>query len=488
MPSYDHLIPTTDGAAALLIDGDLVAGPRRGVVTDPATGETVATQVLADPEHVDAAVASAARAGQTWARLAGRARGAVLLRWAALLRENKEALAALATAEMGKPLAESRGEVDRAAAEIEFCAGEAPRMTGQTIPGDVPDALVVTERTPLGVIAAITPWNFPIVAPVRKIAPALASGNAVVLKPAQETPLSGLAVVRLLEAAGATAGLVAVVSGEGSVTGQALVEHADIAAISFTGSTAVGRRIAATAGENLKPVQLELGGKNPAYVHSAADVDAVADEIVSAAMQCTGQRCTAISRVLVEEDLADELVAALAARFEALPVGSGLDPQTKVGPLVSPRQRDSVAQYVRRGIEEGAVRVTPDRPVPEGPYLAPVLLDHVRPGMSVAQEEIFGPVLSVLRVRGVDEAIEYANDTAYGLAASVFTADLDIALRFMRAVDTGMVHVNHGTASEPHVPFGGVRGSGMGAYSIGETAREFYTRIKVAYLRPGPGR
>lgn len=489
MSTYADLIPMIDGAAGLLIGGETVAGPRRGNVTNPATGKIVAAQVLADPEHVNRAVSSAAASGEEWSRIPGRTRGSVLLRWAALLREHREALAQLATAEMGKPLAESRGEVERAASEIEFCAGEAPRMTGQTIPGDHTDALVITERAPLGVVAAITPWNFPLVAPVRKIAPALASGDTVVVKPAQETPLSALAVVHLLDQAGLASGAVAVLSGEGSVVGQALIEHEGVAGISFTGSTSVGRRIAETAGRKLTPVQLELGGKNPAYVDSTVDIETTADEIVSAAMQCTGQRCTSISRVIVEEEIADELVTALSDRLEALPVGVGTDPKTKVGPLVSSAHCESVAEYIRRGLNEGATRVTSERPVPEyGPYLAPVLFDHVRSKMSVAQDEIFGPVLSVLRVRGVEEAIEVANDTAYGLAASVFSTDINVALRFLRGVDAGMVHVNHGTSSEPHAPFGGVRSSGMGAFSIGDTAREFYTRIRVGYLRPGADR
>lgn len=489
MSTYIDLIPTIDGAAGLFIGGDAVAGPHRRNIMNPATGKVVASQVLADPEHVDRAVSSATAAGLKWSRTPGRSRGAVLLRWAQLLRENCEPLAELATAEMGKPLAESRGEAERAASEIEFCAGEAPRMTGQTIPGDHPEALVVTERVPIGVVAAITPWNFPIVAPVRKIAPALAAGDTVVVKPSQDAPLSALAVVRLLEQASILPGTVAVISGSGSVVGQALIEHDGVAGISFTGSTSVGRDIAQSAGRRLKPVQLELGGKNAAYVHSTDDIRSVANEIVSAAMQCTGQRCTAMSRVIAEEHVADELVTEIATQLEALPIGAGTDPDNKIGPLVSERHRDSVAECIRRGVEEGATRVTSERPVPEdGPYLAPVLFDHVRPEMSVAQEEIFGPVITVLRVQGVEEAIEVANNSAYGLAASIFSTDIDVALRFLRGMDTGMVHINHGTSSEPHVPFGGTRDSGMGAFSIGDSAREFFTRIRVGYLRPAVAR
>ncbi|GGE79078.1 aldehyde dehydrogenase family protein [Nesterenkonia cremea] len=487
--SYLDLIPTLGDTAAMLIGGQPTTAEEYADVMDPATGKILLAQPLAGIAEVSRAVDAAAEAGPSWARTPARARSTILLRWAELLRENRESLAHLATAEMGKPLHESRGEVDRAAAEIEFTAGEAPRMTGQTIPGDHPDALVITERVPLGVIAAITPWNFPIVAPVRKVAPALAAGDTVVVKPAQESPLSTLAIVALLQQAGVAPGTVNVVTGKGSMAGGALVEHPGVAGVSFTGSTSVGRSIAEVAGRNLTSVQLELGGKNPAYVHSAHDLGTVADEIVSAAIQCTGQRCTAISRVLVEEEIADELVDGLASRFNALRVGPGTDPETTVGPMTSNHQRDTVAEYLRQGLAEGAQQVTTDRPVPEsGPYHAPVLLDEVRPEMTVAQEEIFGPVLSVLRVRGVEEAVSITNNTAYGLAASVFSTDMDVAMRFLREARTGMVHVNHGTASEPHVPFGGVGGSGLGPFSIGDTARDFYTRVKVGYLRPAVGR
>ncbi|OZM76895.1 aldehyde dehydrogenase [Pseudonocardia sp. MH-G8] len=488
MTDFLQLIPSAEGAPALLIGGEAVPATEYEDVTDPATGAVVAAQPLAGNAEVDRAVRAAGAAATTWAGLPGRRRGAVLLRWAQLLRENSEALARLATAEMGKPLGESRGEVERAASEIEYAAGEAARMTGQTIPGDLPEALVVTERIPLGIIAAITPWNFPIVSPVRKIAPALAAGDTVVVKPAEEAPFSALAVVGLLEEAGCIPGAVNVVCGAGPMVGAALVEHPGVDGISFTGSTSVGRRIAETAARRLAPVQLELGGKNAAYVHSAVDLGRVADEIVAAAMQCTGQRCTAISRVVVENDLADELVAALAARVDALTVGPGTDPGTNVGPLVSMRQQHTVVDHVQRGLAGGAIRASAERPVPpDGPYVAPVVLDHVTPDMAVATEEIFGPVLSVLRVEGLDEAIAVVNGTEYGLAASVFSTDMDVALRFMRGVGSGMVHVNHGTASEPHVPFGGVAGSGMGAFSIGDTAKEFFTRLRVGYLRaPAP--
>lgn len=484
MSTHDFLdlVPSIDDSPGLFIGGTAVPAEEYENVMNPATGMAVGVQPLAGKVEVNRAVEAAAVAEVS--TMSARRRGAVLLRWAQMLQEHRESLAQLATSEMGKPLTESRGEVDRACAEIEYAAGEAPRMTGETIPGDHPESLVITERVPLGVIAAITPWNFPIVAPVRKVAPAFAAGNSVVLKPAKETPLTALAIMALLGEAGCPPGGINVVSGYGSVAGSALAAHAQVDGISFTGSTSRGRGLAERAGRDLKPVQLELGGKNAAYVHSAGDLGKVADEIVSAAMQCTGQRCTAISRVIVEEEVADELVAELVARVKVLPVGPGTDADTKIGPLVSTQHLESVADYVRRGLAAGAQQVTADRPVPDdGPYMAPVIFDHVRPDMDIAREEIFGPVLAVLRTNGVDEAVALTNATEYGLASSVFTTEMGVALRFLRGVDAGMIHVNHGTASEPHVPFGGVNGSGMGAFSIGDTAKDFYTRTKVGYLR-----
>jgi alpha-ketoglutaric semialdehyde dehydrogenase len=306
----------------------------------------------------------------------------------------------------------------------------------------------------------------------------------VVLKPAEETPFTSLALGMLLQEAGLPPGVVNVVCGSGKTVGARLVAHPQVAAVSFTGSTAVGRRVGKVVGERLGSVQLELGGKNAAYVHSAADLDTVADEIVKAAVLATGQRCTAISRVLAEESLADDLVARLAQRFDRLRIGHGLEPDVELGPLVNARQRNSVRAYIETGEAEGATVATSrvDELPAQGPYIAPVVFDHVTRDMRIAREEIFGPVLSVLRVDGVEEAIAAANDCDYGLTSSVFSEDLDTAMRFVDGVQAGMVHVNHGTNSEPHVPFGGVEGSGVGPYSIGYTVKDFFTKLKVAYI------
>lgn len=447
---------------------------------DPA--DRIATVPDSTAGDVDAAVAVARRAAPAWAATPAPARGDVLRRWNELIGEHAEELAALMTREMGKPLAESRGEIGRARLELDYAAGEGTRLHGTTVPSRAAGQLVFTEREPLGVVAAITPWNFPAVAPIRKLGPALVTGNTVVLKPAYETPLTALALGGLLRDAGLPDGVLGVVCGDGDRAGARLAEHPDVAAVSFTGSTAVGRGIAEVVARRLGAVQLELGGKNAAYVHSARDLDRVVDQITGAAVQASGQRCTAISRVIADDSVADDLVARLSARYSALRVGPGAASDTEVGPLISDEAVQKVNGYIGRGLAEGAVRTTRERNVPAGRYVAPVVLDHVRPEMTVARDEIFGPVLTVTRVAGVDEAIAVANDSEYGLAAVVFSTDLEVSLRFARATRTGMVHVNHGTTSQPHVPFGGVHASGVGEFSIGYTSTDFFTDLKVVYL------
>lgn len=471
------------------INNTWVASAGQGVETlNPADrGDVVGIVPDSTPEDVEAAIHAAERASRGWAATPGPVRGDILRRWSELIRENLEDLARLMTREMGKPLAESRGELGRAQMEIDYAAGEGTRIHGTTIPSRAPGLLVYTEREPLGVVAAITPWNFPAVAPVRKIAPALIFGNTVVLKPALETPLTALALAALLRDAGLPEGVLNVVTGRGSTVGSQLAEDSRIAGVSFTGSTGVGRTVNEAVARRMGAVQLELGGKNAAYVHSAEDLRSVAAEITSAAIQATGQRCTSISRVVVREEIADDLVALLTETWSGLQVGPGDAEGTVVGPLVNDTQLTRVTGYVRQGIEDGAVRTTPDRQVPDGLYYAPTVLDHVTPEMTVAREEIFGPVLTITRVKDIDEAIEIANDTDFGLAAAVFSEDLEVAMRFVRETRAGMIHVNHGTVSQPHVPFGGVKESGLGAFSIGLTNADFFTQAKVVYLKPSSG-
>jgi aldehyde dehydrogenase (NAD+) len=367
-------------------------------------------------------------------------------------------------------------------------AGEASRPAGLSFPSERAGSSCHTVSEPLGVVAAICPWNFPVVTPVRKIAPALAWGNTVVFKPASLTPWSAVYLMQLLERAGVPPGVVNLVTGAGSVVGDGLIQDARVRGITFTGSTRVGTHVYEAAARRLARVQLELGGKNPAVVVDCDDLDHAAREIVAAAFLCSGQRCTALSRVIVPEAQAGPLVERIVSHVNRITVGDGLEPATTMGPLVSEAQLRTVAEYVRQGLESGCEVLTgghplTDNPQQDGYYYAPTVFDHVPIDSPLAVEEIFGPVLPILRVRDFDEAIAVANGTRYGLAASLFTSRLSFVDQFARRVEAGMIHVNHGTASQAHIPFGGVKESGQGAYSIGPTAREFFTNVKAVYVK-----
>ncbi len=458
------------------------------VRTNPARpSEELGEFPLSTEEDVGMAVSAAVGASGSWAGVPGPERAELLFRFSSLLDEAKQDVAKAITLEQGKTLREAQGEVNRAVAEARQMAGEASRIFGQTFPSERKRVSVQTVLEPLGVVAAISPWNFPVVTPVRKIAPALAFGNTVVFKPASYTPWSAVHIVDLFARAGFPAGVINLIIGEGASAGDALVRDERVDGISFTGSTEIGLRISAEAARRNGRVQLEMGGKNPAVVWNFEDLDRAAAEIVSAAFLCSGQRCTALSRVIVSDDQGDALVERLAARIEAIKVGNGLDENTTMGPLVSERQLRTVEGYVRRGIEEGAKlraggRVLVAAPQEEGYFFAPTLFDHVEEHSPLAREEIFGPVLPVLRVESFDDAIRVANDTQYGLAASVFCDEMKLVRRFTERVKAGMIHVNHGTASQAHVPFGGMKMSGQGAYSIGPTAKDFYTNVKAVYI------
>ena len=466
----------------------------------PAAGRYYTTRNPAHPSEVlgefpsstgpdvAAAVAAADAASQAWADTPAPQRGALLFRFAQLLEEAKSDLGKIITLEQGKALGEAVGEVGRAAAEARFMAGEASRICGQTFPSERAGFSCSTVLEPLGVVAAISPWNFPVVTPVRKLAPALACGNTVVFKPATLTPHSAVFLVQLMEKAGFPAGVVNLVMGPGAVAGECLISDPRVRGISFTGSTSIGTRIYEAAARRMARVQLELGGKNPAVVFDYEDLDGAAREIVAAAFLCSGQRCTALSRVIVGEAQADALVERILDHVTRIKVGDGLDTATTMGPLVSKAQLETVEGYVRQGKQSGcallaggsALSQDPER---EGYYHQATVFDHVTPDSPLAQEEIFGPVLPVIRVKDADEAIAIANSTRYGLAAALFSSRMSIAGEFIRKVQAGMIHINHGTASQAHVPFGGVKDSGQGAYSIGPTAQQFFTNVKTVYIK-----
>jgi len=443
---------------------------------------------LSEEADGEAALAAAEKARAEWAETPAPQRAAVLLRFSQLLSDSKSDLARIITLEQGKTLSESIAEVGRAASEASFAAGEALRLSGQTYPSERPGIRCYTVLEPLGVVVAITPWNFPVVAPVRKIVPALACGNAVVLKPASLTPWSAVCVVQLAEKSGLPGGVLNLVIGSGASIGDFLVSDPRVRGISFTGSTAVGARISERASRRMAKVQLELGGKNPAIVLECDDLDGAAREIVAAAFLCSGQRCTALSRVLVEEPLAERLVGRLHFHMTRIRTGNGLDPETTMGPLISREQMETVTRYVDMGRTGGAQLVLGGHPLVkdadrEGYFYAPTLFDRVHPESPLAFDEIFGPVLPVIRVRDADEAFQVANSTRYGLAASLFTNNQHLMHEFLRRVECGMAHVNHGTASQAHVPFGGVKASGLGAYSIGPTVKDAFTNIKTVYIK-----
>jgi acyl-CoA reductase-like NAD-dependent aldehyde dehydrogenase len=471
-----------------------------GKWTLPETGTYYAARNPAHPEQelgefpksgaadAEAAIAAADAAFPAWAETPGPQRGALLYRFAQLMEDSKSDLAKAITLEQGKALGESMGEVARAVVEARYMAGEASHPVGETYPSERAGFTCHTVREPLGVVATISPWNFPVITPVRKIAPALAHGNAVVFKPATLTPRSAVMVTELLERAGVPAGVVNLVMGPGSPVGDCLVADRRVRGITFTGSSDIGTRVYEGASRRLAGVQLELGGKNPAIVIDYEDLDGAAREIVSAAFLCSGQRCTALSRVIVGETQADALLERIVCLANRIQVGDGMLATTTMGPLVSRAQLDIVDGYVRKGIDSGCALIAGGRPLVEDPdregyYYAPTVFDHVTADSPLAREEIFGPVLPLIRVRDAEEAIAVANDTRYGLAAAAFTSRPELLQKFAVKLQAGMIHLNHGTASQAHVPFGGWKDSGQGAFSIGPTAREFFTHVKAVYAR-----
>ncbi len=433
------------------------------------------------------AIAAAVESAAGWARTPLSIRAAILTKFADLLEAQSEDVATILTREEGKILSESRGEVARAVAETRFMAGEVFRTTGEHFPSEKPGGEVIRRRVPLGPVGVITPWNFPVVSPVRKISPALAYGDTVVFKPASLTPWTALRLTELYEEAGVPAGVLNTVIGSGREVGDTIVGSPLIRGITFTGSTGVGRLIFANSARTLTKVQLEMGGKNAALVYDAEDLEVAAREIVSAAYSSTGQRCTAISRVVVSDEEHDELVERIKELAEQVIVGYGLDTEVQMGPLVSREQLETSERYVEQAVRDGARVVCGGSRVDvgrDGFYYAATVMDAVAPESALAREEVFGPVLAVLRASSFEEGTHICNATAYGLAACVFTKSLARARGFVAEVDSGMVHVNHGTASQPHIPFGGSKESGYGSFSIGPTAQDFYLADKIVYY-PG---
>ncbi len=437
--------------------------------------------------EAEAAIHAARGAYDTWRLVPAPKRAELLFRAAQLLVERKEQLARDMTREMGKVLDETRGDVQEAIDMTYFIAGEGRRMYGQTVPSELPDKYAMSVRQPLGVCAIITPWNFPMAIPSWKIIPALVCGNTVVFKPSELTPLSGLNFVRVLEEAGIPPGVVNMVTG-GPAVGELLTTHPDISVVSFTGSTAVGRLVNQNAAPSFKKVHLEMGGKNCIIVLDDANLELALEGCLWGGFGTTGQRCTAASRVIVHHKVHDQFVQRFVARARALRVGDGSRSETQVGPSISEKQLDKVMGYVTIGREEGATLACGGRRLTDGAFARghfhePTIFTNVTPAMRIAREEIFGPVVSVLKCASLDEAIAIGNDVMYGLSASLYTQDVNRAFRAMREMNTGIFYVNAPTiGAEVHLPFGGTKATGNGHREAGTAALDVFSEWKSIYI------
>lgn len=471
-----------------------------GQWVDSATGRTFENRNPADSREivgifqdsderdVAAAVAAAQQAYASWRLVPAPKRGEILFKAAQLLVQRKEDCARDMTREMGKVLAETRGDVQEAIDMCFFMAGEGRRLYGQTTPSEMPNKFQMSVRQPLGVCGLITPWNFPMAIPSWKILPALVVGNTVVIKPASDTPLSVLNLVQCLLDAGVPDGVVNIVTGSGSKVGEPLMRHPDVKVISFTGSTEVGSRVARVGAEGMKHVSLEMGGKNPMIVMDDADLDLVVEGALWGAFGTSGQRCTATSRLIAHRAIVGELTERLGERAERLIIGNGLDERSQMGPSINQGQLETVMEYVRVGQSEGARLIIGGRRLTDGVFAhgffhQPTIFGDVRRDMRIAQEEIFGPVLSIIPVDSLAEAIDVANDVPFGLSSAIYTRNVNSAFQAMRDLYTGIVYVNAPTiGAEIHLPFGGTKGTGNGHREGGTQVLDVFSEWKSIYV------
>ena len=457
---------------------------------NPANKEEVVGYIQnSSKDDLNEAVQAAHQAKREWRKMGQAARGQLLFKVANILEENLDDIAETMTREMGKTLPEAKGETSRGVAILRYYAGEGMRKDGDVIPSSDKNAIMFTKRAPLGVVGVITPWNFPVAIPIWKIAPALVYGNTVVFKPASESAVTAAKVVDCFAKAGLPKGVLNFITGSGSIIGQSLIDHPLLNAVTFTGSEGVGGGIAKSAAERGIKFQLEMGGKNPVIVTKDADLDAAVEAVISGGFRSTGQKCTASSRVIIETAVYDTFKEKLVQEAKKITVGNGLNEGIWMGPCASEGQYNTVLHYIQKGKEyatsliHGGEKLT-GQEFDKGFYITPAIFEDVRPDMAIAQEEIFGPVIALIKAADLEEAIQIANDSKYGLSASIFTTNIGSLLEFIDEIDAGLVRVNAESAGvELQAPFGGMKSSSTGSREQGEAAKEFYTAIKTIFIK-----
>ena len=474
------------------INGEWIAS-RSGEVIEsinPANKyEVVGSVQKSTKEELDAAVKAAKQAQTKWRKLSGADRGNYLYKVAAILEDRLTEIATTMTKEMGKSLPEAKGETMRGIQILKYYAGEGMRSDGDVIPSTDASALMYSKRVPVGVVGVITPWNFPVAIPIWKIAPALIYGNTVVLKPASEGAVTAAKVIECFEQAGLPAGVINFVTGSGSVIGQGLAEHEAVNAVTFTGSNRVGKKIGHTVAARGGKYQLEMGGKNPIIIANDANLEEAVDATLSGGLKSTGQKCTCSSRVIVQSDIYETFKQRLLEKAKEITVGDGMDEDTWMGPCASEEQFNTVKYYIEKGKEEGATLLLGGKEITEGKlkdgyYIEPTIFDDVTTDMTIAQEEIFGPVLALMKVETIEEAIALANDVEFGLSASIFTKDISNILSFIDDIEAGLVRVNSETAGvELQAPFGGMKASSSYSREQGQAAKEFFTTTKTVFIK-----
>ncbi|AOV08933.1 aldehyde dehydrogenase family protein [Sporosarcina ureilytica] len=472
------------------IDGawqEVDAGTYTAVI-NPATGDEIAQVILSTTEDIALAVEAAKRAQKEWALVPAPKRADYLYEIGRLMKERKEHLSQVLTTEMGKVIEEARGEVQEGIDMAFYMAGEGRRLVGETVPSELQNKFAMSVRAPIGVVGLITPWNFPVAIATWKSFPAIVAGNTFIWKPATETPMMAYEMALIFEEVGLPAGVANIVFGSGADVGTAMIEHPDIRVISFTGSTETGRHVAETGGRHLKKVSLEMGGKNAVIVMDDADIDLAVEGILWSAFGTAGQRCTACSRVIVHKDVKEELEQKLLTQMADLTIGNGLDETVKIGPVINGKALKKISSYIDVGKEEGAKllaggRILRDGDLGKGHYFEPTLFTDVKWDSRLAQEEIFGPVVSLIEVTSLEEAIEVNNSVQYGLSSSIFSQDVNKVFQAQRDLDTGIVYVNAGTTgAEIHLPFGGTKGTGNGHRDSGVAALDVFTEWKSVYV------